>query len=50
VPKEEIERYLISLGANAKEAQEIAFLSSGEIGRAIDFYKDPSKMKIFQII
>ena len=48
VPKEEIERYLISLGANTKEAQEITFLSSGEIGRAIDFYKDPSKMKVFQ--
>ncbi|MFA5013889.1 MAG: DNA polymerase III subunit delta' [Candidatus Paceibacterota bacterium] len=47
VPKAEIEKHLIKLGAKEDQAKEITILSSGQIGKAIDFFKDPEKMKLF---
>lgn len=45
VPKEEIEKYLINLGTTKEQAKEITLLSSGQIGRAIEFLNQPEKMK-----
>lgn len=45
--KKEIEDHLISLGGKEKELKEIAAISSGQIGKAIDYYKDPEKKKWF---
>jgi DNA polymerase-3 subunit delta' len=45
--KEEIEKYLIKLGANKDKAKEISLISSGQIGKAIDFFNNPEKIEIF---
>lgn len=47
LPKEAIEKQLISLGAKEDDAKEIALMSSGQIGKAIDFFNNPDKVKIF---
>lgn len=47
VSNEEIEKYLISLGASSKKAKEISLISSGQIGKAINFFEDKSKMDFF---
>ena len=47
VGNEEIEKYLISLGASSKKAKEISLISSGQIGKAINFFEDKSKMDFF---
>jgi len=47
LPKEAIEKQLISLGAKEDNAKEIALMSSGQIGKAIDFFNNPDKVKIF---
>lgn len=47
VSRKEIEDYLISLGADVEKAKEIALISSGQIGKAIEFFKDEDKLKLF---
>ncbi len=47
VAKQDIEKYLISLGASEETAKEITILSFGQIGRAIDFYQNPELKKEF---
>jgi DNA polymerase-3 subunit delta' len=47
VSRKEIEDYLISLGADTEKAKEIALISSGQIGKAIEFYNDEDKFKFF---
>jgi DNA polymerase-3 subunit delta' len=47
VSRKEIEDHLISLGANAEKAKEIALISSGQIGKAIEFFNDEEKLKFF---
>ncbi|MFA5432556.1 MAG: DNA polymerase III subunit [Candidatus Paceibacterota bacterium] len=47
VPRKEIEEYLISLGANTEKAKEIALISSGQIGKAIEFLNNEDKFKFF---
>ncbi|MDD5569096.1 MAG: DNA polymerase III subunit [Candidatus Pacebacteria bacterium] len=46
VSKEDIEKHLVSLGASSAKAKEIAMMSSGQIGKAIDFFENPEKMKL----
>lgn len=46
VSQKEIEDHLISLGADRLKAGEIADLSLGRPGQAIDFLNDPEKVKI----
>jgi DNA polymerase-3 subunit delta' len=45
--KEEIENYLISIGASEEKAKEISLMSSGQIGKAINFFKDKNKIDFF---
>jgi DNA polymerase-3 subunit delta' len=45
--KELIENHLISLGAKSEDAKEIAMMSSGQIGKAVDFFNNPDKVKNF---
>jgi DNA polymerase-3 subunit delta' len=47
VGREKIEKNLISLGAKEEKAKEIAMISSGQIGKAIEFYQDEDKLKFF---
>jgi len=47
VGSEEIQNYLMSLGASSKKAKDISFISSGQIGKAINFLRDPEKMEFF---
>jgi len=47
VAKQEIEKHLISLGASESTAKEITILSSGQVGRALDFYHNPELKKEF---
>lgn len=47
VGKEEIENHLVSLGSSLQKAQEISLISSGQIGKAINFFKDNDKMDFF---
>jgi DNA polymerase-3 subunit delta' len=47
LPKGEIEKYLISLGAPEEEAREISAISSGQIGKAVEYYTDKEKKKHF---
>lgn len=47
VAKQDIEKYLISLGASEETAKEITILSFGQIGRAIEFYQNPELKKEF---
>ncbi len=47
VSKEEIEKHLIELGANKEKAKEISLISSGQIGKAIDYFNNPEKVEIF---
>lgn len=47
VSRKEIEDHLISLGADTEKAKEIAMISSGQIGKAVDFFKDPDKLESF---
>lgn len=48
LPKDKIESYLIGIGASANLAKEIREASSGQIGKAIDFYNNPDKLKILK--
>lgn len=47
VSRKEIEDHLISLGAGVEKAKEIAMISSGQIGKAIEFFNDPEKLETF---
>ncbi|HNP79365.1 MAG TPA: hypothetical protein PKI00_00750 [Candidatus Pacearchaeota archaeon] len=47
VGREEIEKYLIKLGAKKEKAKEISLISSGQIGKAIDYFNNPEKIEIF---
>lgn len=47
VSKEEIEKHLIELGADKEKAKEISLISSGQIGKAIDYFNNPEKVEIF---
>jgi DNA polymerase-3 subunit delta' len=47
ISRSEIEDYLVSLGADTEKAREIALISSGQIGKAIEFFKDEEKMGLF---
>ncbi|MDD3292901.1 MAG: hypothetical protein PHI45_00995 [Candidatus Pacebacteria bacterium] len=47
VSKEEIEKHLIKLGADKEKAKEISLISSGQIGKAIDYFNNPEKVEIF---
>ena len=47
VSRKEIEDHLISLGADTEKAKDIALISSGQIGKAIEFYNDEDKLKFF---
>jgi DNA polymerase III subunit delta' len=47
VSRKEIEDCLVSLGADIEKAKEIAMISSGQIGKAVDFYNDPEKLESF---
>ncbi len=47
VSRKEIEDHLVSLGADIEKAKEIALISSGQIGKAIEFLKDEEKMGFF---
>ena len=47
VSKEEIEKHLIKLGADKEKAKEISLISSGQIGKAIDYFNNPKKVEIF---
>jgi DNA polymerase-3 subunit delta' len=45
--KKEIESHLISLGATKKKAEDIALISSGQVGKAIEFFNVPDKIEFF---
>lgn len=47
VPRDDIEKYLIKLGAKEEQAKEISLISSGQIGKAIEYFKNPEKLEIF---
>lgn len=47
VSREDIEKYLIKLGAKKEQAKEISLISSGQIGKAIEYFKNPEKLEIF---
>ncbi len=47
VSREDIEKQLIFLGASLKKAKDIAAISSGQIGKAIDFFNNPEKVEVF---
>jgi DNA polymerase-3 subunit delta' len=47
VSRREIEDYLISLGAKEEKAKEIALISSGQIGKAIEFFNNEDKLNFF---
>jgi len=47
VSREDIEERLIELGASKSKAKEISLISSGQIGKAVDFFNNPEKMEIF---
>ncbi|MFA5086279.1 MAG: hypothetical protein WC468_01625 [Candidatus Paceibacterota bacterium] len=47
VSRAEIENHLVSLGAKKEEAKDIAMISSGQIGKAIEFHEDPEKLEAF---
>ena len=44
----EIEDYLISLGASEEKAKEITLISSGQVGKAVNFYNDPLKVNFLR--
>ena len=48
VSRKEIEDYLVSLGAGIETAKEIAMISSGQIGKAIEFFNEPEKFDLFK--
>ncbi|MCK9578336.1 hypothetical protein M0R01_02475 [bacterium] len=50
LPKDEIEKHLKVLGASEKESKEISAISSGQIGKAIDYYAIPEKKEWFDQI
>lgn len=47
-PNKEIEDYLISLGASKEKAREITLISSGQVGKAVNFYNDPLKVNFLR--
>jgi DNA polymerase III subunit delta' len=47
VPKQSIEKHLIKLGAKPDKAKEISLISSGQIGKAIDYFNNPDKVEMF---
>ena len=47
VSREDIEEHLLSLGVSLKKAKEIAAISSGQIGKAVDFFNNPEKVEVF---
>ena len=48
VEKNELKDYLINRGASENQAEEIAFLSLGKPGMAVEFISNSSKIKFFQ--
>jgi len=48
LPKGDIEKYLIKLGAVEEKAKEISAISSGQIGKASDYFSIPGKKKWFE--
>ncbi|MDD5639628.1 MAG: hypothetical protein PHR47_02380 [Candidatus Pacebacteria bacterium] len=48
LPKKEIEDYLIFLGASEEKAKNISSISSGQIGKAIDYLMVPEKKEWFE--
>lgn len=50
LPKKEIEEHLVFLGAAEKKAKDIASISSGQIGKAIDYFTMPEKKEWFEKI
>lgn len=47
IGKEEIEKHLIELGGKEEKVKEISSISSGQIGKAIDYFNNPEKIKVF---
>ncbi len=47
VSREEIEKELIKRGTDKEKAKEISMVSSGQIGKAVDFFDNPEKLKFF---
>lgn len=47
VSRKEIEDCLVSLGCDEEKAKEIALISSGQIGKAIEYFNDEDKLKFF---
>jgi DNA polymerase-3 subunit delta' len=47
VSRKDIEEHLISLGGGKEKVKEIAMISSGQIGKAIEFLSDPEKLDLF---
>lgn len=47
VPRSLIEKELESRGCDKDTAKEISIISSGQVGKAIDFFEDRSKLKFF---
>jgi DNA polymerase-3 subunit delta' len=47
ISKEEIEKHLVELGLSNEKSKEIAMISSGQIGKAIEFFEDNDKLKFF---
>jgi len=47
VSRKEIEEHLISLGATEDKVKEISLISSGQIGKAIEFFNVPEKVDFF---
>jgi DNA polymerase-3 subunit delta' len=50
LPKAEIEKHLTSLGATEEKARDISAISSGQIGKAIDYFTIPEKKEWFEKI
>ncbi|MDD4409205.1 MAG: DNA polymerase III subunit [Candidatus Pacebacteria bacterium] len=47
LPKKEIENHLLSLGEEAEKAKEIAAISSGQIGKAVEYHENPERKEWF---
>lgn len=50
LPKKEIEDCLVGLSSEADTAKEIATISSGQIGKAIDYHNNPEKKEQFDAV
>jgi len=47
VSRENIEKHLVKMGASSAKAKEISLISSGQIGKAVDFFNNPEKVELF---